>query len=465
MTRVLIVTADVIRERMAGPAIRAWEIATELSKTHEVVLVSVSGVPTEKLSPLFQVHSDTRDARLKEQLSWAEVLITQGTVLTGYPWMLRSKIPIVVDLYDPMHLEMVEQSRNLPMHERVRMVSTVTDILDVQIQRADFMLCASSKQRDFWLGQLAANGRLNPFTYDADGELDNLLTVVPFGLGADAPIQTAHGVKGIVPGIEADDEVLIWGGGIYNWFDPLTLIRAMEVVQQRRPKARLFFMGSGHPNPSVPQMAVAGEAFELAAQLDLLDRVVFFNEGWVPYEERMNYLLDASIGVSTHRLHLETEFSFRTRILDYLWAGLPMVVTEGDGFAQLVERRGLGCVVPEGDVHALADAIVRVLSDAQLRTTMSERVVEAADEFRWPVVLQPLVAFCDNPRTAADRVSGIRHWPRNRQHALMLSWARHSELLLFVRRIRYEQRREQLSLFGWFVWKLKRLPNRLRRSA
>ena len=25
----------------------------------------------------------------------------------------------------------------------------------------------------------------------------------------------------------ADDRVILWGGGIYNWFDPLTLIRAV----------------------------------------------------------------------------------------------------------------------------------------------------------------------------------------------------------------------------------------------
>ena len=40
----------------------------------------------------------------------------------------------------------------------------------------------------------------------------------------------------------------------------------------------------------------------------------------MPYDERADYLLDADVGVSTHFPHIETEFSFRTRILDYLWA-------------------------------------------------------------------------------------------------------------------------------------------------
>lgn len=51
--------------------------------------------------------------------------------------------------------------------------------------------------------------------------------------------------------------------------------------------------------------------------------------------------MEADAGVSTHMSHVETTFSFRTRILDYLWAGRPpMVVTEGDSFAELVEREG-----------------------------------------------------------------------------------------------------------------------------
>ena len=84
---------------------------------------------------------------------------------------------------------------------------------------------------------------------------------------------------------------------------------------------------------------------------------MFFNEGWVEYEDRQNYLLEADVGVSTHFDHVETEFSFRTRILDYLWAGLPVVATGGDSFADLIEDRGLGVTVPPEDVDALEAAL------------------------------------------------------------------------------------------------------------
>src|SRR5690606_1607098 len=142
------------------------------------------------------------------------------------------------------------------------------------------------------------------------------------------------------------DEVLLWGGGIYDWFDPLTLIRAVAELEKDHPRLRLVFMGLEHPNQRIPLMGAAKRAVQLAEELGVAGRSVIFNRDWVPYEERAGFLLDADIGVSTHLDHVETAFSFRTRILDYLWAGLPVVSTAGDGFAPIIEEHGLGAVVP-----------------------------------------------------------------------------------------------------------------------
>ena len=76
----------------------------------------------------------------------------------------------------------------------------------------------------------------------------------------------------------------------------------------------------------------------------MTDKFVFFNEAWVPYDQRHNWLLDADCGVTTHFEHVETTFAFRTRVLDYLWAGLPIVTTDGDAFADLVRTERLGVV-------------------------------------------------------------------------------------------------------------------------
>ena len=169
----------------------------------------------------------------------------------------------------------------------------------------------------------------------------------------------------MVPGFDADSKIILWGGGVYNWFDPISLIHAVDRLRHRLPEVRLFFLGMKHPNPHVPEMRMAVRTKQLADDLGLTDTHVFFNEGWVEYEDRQNYLLEADLGVSTHLDHVETEFSFRTRILDYLWAGLPVVATGGDSFAEIIKERGIGSTVPAEDVDALEAALFAVLSDPE----------------------------------------------------------------------------------------------------
>ncbi|NTW39980.1 MAG: glycosyltransferase, partial [Cellulomonadaceae bacterium] len=399
--RILVVTGEPLLERMAGPAIRAWEIARALAPDHDVVLVSTVGA--EVTHPDFRIETANGGDPLRALTDWADVIIFQGFLLEAAPWLDESSTILVADVYDPMHLEQLEQAKDLGVGGRAAALRETTRVLNDQLARADYVLCASEKQRDFWLGHLAAQGRVNASVYDEDASLRSLIEVVPFGIADEAPVQRRHAIRGAVEGIGPDDKVILWGGGIYNWFDPLTLIRAIDVLKDSHPEVRLFFLGLKHPNPGVPDMRVAWETRQLADSLGLTGRHVFFNEGWVPYAERADYLLDADLGVSTHFQHVETAFSFRTRILDYLWATLPIVATEGDTFADLIREHDLGRVVPAQDVAALVEALDEMLYDEPARTAVRAHVTAFAESYRWTRTLAPLVEFCRAPRRAPDR--------------------------------------------------------------
>src|SRR5207237_9983492 len=66
------------------------------------------------------------------------------------------------------------------------------------------------------------------------------------------------------------------------------------------PVALPIFLGLHHPNPRFEEMAMTRRAVAHADALGLREQVVFFNEGWVPYEERGAYFLEADLGVSAH---------------------------------------------------------------------------------------------------------------------------------------------------------------------
>jgi hypothetical protein len=59
----------------------------------------------------------------------------------------------------------------------------------------------------------------------------------------------------------------------------------------KRDDIKLYFMGIKHPNPEVRELSMVNDTVNLANKLGLTGKNVFFNFGWVPYEERHNYFL------------------------------------------------------------------------------------------------------------------------------------------------------------------------------
>jgi GT2 family glycosyltransferase/glycosyltransferase involved in cell wall biosynthesis len=413
-SRVLIITGDPIGAKLAGPAIRAWSIAEALSAHHEVTLMSltqVEAVPAPFALVAVQPGEDARFAALEKD---ADVIIFQGHAMELFPALQKSEKILVADIYDPMHLEQLEQARELPREEWNARVTDATAVLNQQLARADYFICASERQRMFYLGQLAGLGRLNPDNYDSDPNFRGLIDVVPFGLPRALPEHNRDVLKGELAGIGEADKVLLWSGGLYNWFDPKTLIRAVAALSERRPEVKLFFQGTKHPHPGVPEMEIVAESRALANSLGVLESNVFFNDSWVDYADRHNYLLEADAGVSTHFSHIETTMSFRTRILDYLWATLPMVVTRGDVFADLIEREQLGLVVDAEDVDGLTAALERILFDEEFIAKAKANIGRVREDFFWDRVLAPLVAFVGHAHRSRDAKATSSRENRNR---------------------------------------------------
>ncbi len=400
---VLLITGDPIQEKMAGPGIRVWNMADQLSEQCDVRIVSWQRIArTSDRFELYFVHeSDDHGMSLHEQ--WADVIVVQGVAFRIFPSVRETEKIIVADLYDPFQLEQLEQNKYQDAAMWAEEIEKAVSLLNEQLIRGDFFLCASERQRDLWLGGLSSMGRLNPLTYTDDPTFSSLIGIAPFGLPAEPPQRTRAAIKGVVEGIGEDDRVLLWGGGIYNWFDPVTLVEAMGLLAADHPDIKLFFLSATHFNPDVPEMQAVADTVAASERLGLTGRSVFFNDAWVDYDDRVNYLLDADLGVSTHVLHAETRFSFRTRILDYLWAGLPVVASDGDAFAEIIGSAAAGRIVPPADPAALAGAILDLLSTPGALDVASDRARALRSRFLWQESLRPLIDFCAEPQPAADR--------------------------------------------------------------
>jgi glycosyltransferase involved in cell wall biosynthesis len=429
---VLVVSQDRLDGQVAGTSIRALELARVLSEVAPVTIAAV-GEPPSVVSGLPCVGYHPQDpSGLRECLDGASVVLT----LPQWPPVMRalrqSRATLIFDLYVPQPLETIGGFPGARRALRSTMTEFAIDRFVEALRVGDRFICASEKQRDLWLGVMLAERLISLDRYDDDPSLRALIDVVPFGLPTEAAEATgAGGVRHTFPTIGRDDEVILWNGGLWPWFDAGTAIRAVGELAQRRPGVRLVFMGAAS---QVPAQRATEAARALASELGLLDRIVFFNDAWVPYEQRADWLLEADCAVSMHHDHLETRFAFRTRLLDCFWTRLPVVCTAGDELADVIETEDAGVIVAPGDAEGAAAALTRVLDRG--RDAYRPALERIAARYRWDIVAAPLIRYVQEEaprsrpghrsrrpgqvlrggayglaRTALNRV-GLRDWPR-----------------------------------------------------
>lgn len=140
-------------------------------------------------------------------------------------------------------------------------------------------------------------------------------------------------------------------GNFAPWHGLEVLLRALPIVRQKHPVARLIFVGGG------PHRDVIDAEVDRLGIRDCVDMV-----GVVPHELIPIYINSFSCCVSPAIPLGELDPGRNSlKVFEYLACGVPVVISDLPGVAKLIEDRQLGVVVPPGNEHQLADAISAVL--------------------------------------------------------------------------------------------------------
>jgi len=176
---------------------RAQRLAASLDGHQRVRLVDAETGGT--------VEADTRlESPLHEQPDWADVIVLIASTFDDLPGAAQSSAPIVVDLCP---VDVVEWLLDGPPSGHR------SDALQSMLTRADLVLAADSRQRDFLLGALAGQERVNAAVYDEDPSLASLVRTDRDGLTLAAfcrrPIRSADSnLPPFVPPVKKSDVAL-----------------------------------------------------------------------------------------------------------------------------------------------------------------------------------------------------------------------------------------------------------------
>ncbi len=381
MSRIALLASEPLRARMAGIGLRYLELARRLPRPGLEVVVMTAGDPVE-VPPLSSPVRRFERGKLAELLADCDGAVAQGQLANDL-LLECPALPVAIDLYDPWLVENLHYSATLGLDPYRNDHATWV----LQMSRGDFFLCSSAEQRLYYLGLLTALGRLNPERTAADPALAGLIAEVPFGVPDELP---PH--QPVLPSRAAGERRLLFGG-LYDWYDPWTLLSALGELAER-PWTLLLVE---NPNREATPQRLFAEVEAWCRRRGWWGARVQAIP-WVPFERRYDLLRDVDALVATHRPSIETDLALRTRFLDALAAGCPAVTSEGGTVARLLAEERAGWVVPPADVPALAAALAQLLDEPAEVAARSRAGRALAAHFAWERVLAPLVAFCRAPR-------------------------------------------------------------------
>jgi glycosyltransferase involved in cell wall biosynthesis len=375
--RVLIVAPDRLSERVSGPMIRYWSLAKALSSSFDVT-VAVTDPPDCRRDGIRLVPFVRR--RLLQEVVKHDILIAGCVPPYLLPMAAVSSTIVVSDEYDRVDLELAALPDSL---RNRRILASRLAIEQLHLRYAEILLCANTRQRERILERLATFG---PQAHEPE------LIELPFGLGGvSPPPATRRPLRERFPQIGDEDTVVLWWGTVWRWLDGDTAVRAFAGLADTRRDIKLVFTGSRSLSAATEAINATESTRQLADDLGVLDRTVFFYDDWVPFDERHELLAEADIGLTLHGATQEAHFSARGRYLDYLWASLPCILADGDETGPRFADAGFSTLVTPGDEAMVRAAVIRLADDRAARARAREAATPLAQEYRWDTLAKPLV--------------------------------------------------------------------------
>jgi D-inositol-3-phosphate glycosyltransferase len=181
---------------------------------------------------------------------------------------------------------------------------------------------------------------------------------------------------GLVPG----QPVLLFVGRLQPLKGIDILLRAAQIVRQQYASLQVLIVGGGVDTADDHESQERQRLQALSQELGLTDQVRFIKAQ--PQDILVQYYAAADVFVMPS--HYE---SFGMVVLEAMACGTPVVASNVGGLASTVVHGGTGFLVPEGDWHAFAQAILRLVASPLLREAFAQAGVQRARSFAWPCIV------------------------------------------------------------------------------
>lgn len=167
--------------------------------------------------------------------------------------------------------------------------------------------------------------------------------------------------------ISKNDKVIMFVGKLTSWKNPFTLLYASKILADKGLSLKLILAGQG---------AQKSRLLRTAELLNLSENIIFLS--FIENAELNKYYRLADIFVMPSMTTITWEDQFPFAVVESMASGLPVIVTESGGMPELVGNAGK--IYPQGNYSKLAGHLYEILTDEQLKQTMSDNSRQRAEE-------------------------------------------------------------------------------------
>lgn len=278
-----------------------------------------------------------------------------------------------------------------------RGLQTTVAFMKQILQKGDMFSGCGLPQKHAMVGELAMAGRLNRRTFGYEFVQVVFPGVAP--LCGDAPYLHKERSWLATHGIHEDDFVVLWCGGYNTWTDVDTLFQGLEWAMNRNP--RLQYVSVGANTYRAPDDVYARFS-QMIQQSPHRER--FHLLGWQPWSEIPKYYQASDIGINIDALHYETLYGTRTRLVEMIGAGLPVITSTGAELSYLLHERGAACIFEIGDWEALGRELLELAADpGKCRQVAEAAYAVARNELSFAQTTVCVRKWVHHPKQAPDR--------------------------------------------------------------
>jgi len=187
-------------------------------------------------------------------------------------------------------------------------------------------------------------------------------------------------------GLDDSKKYVCFVGHLAAWQGVEFLIHSAPFILEKCPEVRFLIVGDG---------VMRDKLLEITSNMGLSDKITF--TGRVPYENVPVYINAADVCVAPFIMERNSKIGLSAlKTYEYLACGKPIVASSISGVKDLIDLSGGGISVPPEDPGELANAVVKLISDEQTRTTMGEQGRKyVVKNHSWDGVARKILDICN----------------------------------------------------------------------